>query len=176
MVGQDPGPADLNPALVIRLATEAAGFLEFDLVDRALARADRLLATQAGRLAGLALKGECLRRRERHEEALPLLREALAQSPEDESLWINLGWCLKRTGRLAEAVEAMEDLLEQLPGSALGHYNLSCYLALAGERERCLAELERALELDGSLRGQIPGESDFDTLREDPGFRRITGS
>ena len=174
-MGPGPGPADLNPALVVRLATEAAGFLEFDLVERAQERAERLLATRAGRLAGLALKAECLRRRERYREALPLLREALDQSPEDESLWINLGWCLKRSGRLPEAVAAMEGLLAELPDSALGHYNLSCYLALSGERERCLAALGRALGLDDSLRGQIPGEGDFDSLRQDPQFRRLTG-
>ncbi len=166
-----PGkPRDLSMAKVLRIAQEAEGFLDLGLYHRALERAERLLASRAGRQAGLSLKAECFRLANRFDEAIPVLEEALREWPDDESLWVNMGWCRKRTGRLDLAIEAMEELLARQPESPIGHYNLACYLALAGEKERCLGELRLALELDPSLRESAREESDFDSLREDPDF------
>lgn len=166
-------PRELSMARVLRIAQEAEGFMELGLFHRALERTERLLSSRAGRQAGLSLKAECYRRADRFAEAIPLLEEALREWPDDESLWVNMGWCRKRTGRLDLAIQAMEELLARQPESPIGHYNLACYLALAGEKERCLGELRLAFELDPSFKELAREESDFDSLREDPEFQEL---
>ena len=170
---KEKGPGDLSMVQVLRIAQEAEGFMELGLFHRALQRAERLLASRTGRQAGLTLKAECFRRAERFDEAIPVLEEALQEWPEDEGLWVNMGWCRKRTGRLDLAIQAMEDLLARQPESPIGHYNLACYLALAGDKERCLGELRLAFELDPSLKELAQEESDFDSLRNDPEFQKL---
>lgn len=50
------------------------------------------------------------------------------------------------------------------------HYQLACYAALAGERERALDHLHRACALNPEARKWAATDSDLDTLRADPGF------
>ena len=52
-------------------------------------------------------------------------------------------------------------------------FNLACYLALDGERERSLSLLRRAIRSDDSYRSLAREEEDLLSLREDPEFRRI---
>lgn len=56
------------------------------------------------------------------------------------------------------------------PTDALVHYNLACYLSLAGQRHRALVHLSRALSLDATLRRLVDNEPDFNSLRADPEF------
>ncbi len=166
-------PEELSMVQVLRIAQEAEGFLELGIHHRALERAERLLRSRAGRQAGLSLKAECFRRADRFEEAIPVLEEALREWPDDEGLWVNMGWCRKRTGRLDLAIQAMEDLLARQPESPIGHYNLACYLSLAGEKERALGELRMAFELEPGFKDLAKEESDFDPLRGDPEFEEL---
>jgi len=175
MAGKGKKQGDLLPLQVIRLAQEAEGYMEFGLLERALERTDRLLASTAGRQAGVALRTEILRRLERFDDALLLLEAAAEEFPDEEAIWVNIGWCRKRTGRLEQAIEAMYRLLERLPESPIGHYNLACYLALAGQRERSLGCLKNALGLDPSLRARLGEEEDFSSLRSDPEFQALLG-
>ena len=84
---------------------------------------------------------------------------------------IALGWCYKRTHRCA-AIDALERA-ERLPEDSLLHYNLACYWSLAGTRQG-LDELSVALELGPELRNLIAEESDFDQLRGNPEFEKLT--
>jgi hypothetical protein len=59
------------------------------------------------------------------------------------------------------------------------HYNLACYLSLAGQRRGALRSLTDALALDPTFGKLVDDESDFDSLRSDPEFqalcRRVAG-
>ncbi len=67
----------------------------------------------------------------------------------------------------------MERALKTEPEEALLHYNLACYLSLAGEKDQALRHLSKALEYDPAYRGMVAGEPDFDAIRSDPGFQSL---
>ena len=69
------------------------------------------------------------------------------------------------------AVEDLERGLEADPNEAILHYNLACYLALDGQRERPLRYLRQAVDLDDSFLEHARGEEDFDSIRDEPEFR-----
>lgn len=50
------------------------------------------------------------------------------------------------------------------------HYNLACYASLAGETDRALEHLNRAVERDPQARSWAATDSDLDPLRSDPRF------
>jgi hypothetical protein len=75
--------------------------------------------------------------------------------------------------RYGEAATAFEEGVEAIPDHAPLHYNAACMRALAGDTERSLAHLRRALELDPSFAEQAKDDSDFDGIREQ--VRALTG-
>jgi hypothetical protein len=55
-----------------------------------------------------------------------------------------------------------------------GHYNLACYLAIAGETDAAFDELRTALELNrDNVMKWLPHDSDLDSLRGDPRFEEL---
>ena len=52
-------------------------------------------------------------------------------------------------------------------------YNLSCYYALAGDKDHALSWLGRALRMNRSMVKLVPEETDFDALRNDPDFQHL---
>jgi tetratricopeptide (TPR) repeat protein len=122
------------------------------------------------------LMGEALRSLERYREALKPLEVAAALRPAEIGVAIALGWCYKRTHRLAQAIDVLERAQRHNPDddSGLLHYNLACYWSLAGNAAKALDELAAALDLEPELRNLIAEESDFDQLRGNPDFERLT--
>jgi len=123
---------------------------------------------------GLYLFGEALRGLERHQEALLYLARAAQVAPGNIHVWIAMGWCYKRTGRIDLAIEALEQARRAEPAEPLIHYNLACYLSLAGKKRRALTHLSEALSIDPHFRALIDDETDFDPLRSDPDFQALT--
>jgi tetratricopeptide (TPR) repeat protein len=70
------------------------------------------------------------------------------------------------------ALEVMRSALAQHPGNPNVLYNLACMESLSGERESALEHLHAALEADPSRREWAQADSDFDPIRDDPGFPR----
>ena len=50
------------------------------------------------------------------------------------------------------------------------HYQLACVEALAGNRERALAELQIAVDGEDRLRGSAQTDEDLTSIRDDPRF------
>jgi hypothetical protein len=68
-----------------------------------------------------------------------------------------------------EAVEYVERHMGEYPEVPATHYNLACFRALAGDREGSVQALERAAEMDSeSVRRWAEGDSDLDSIRDDP--------
>ncbi len=158
---------------IVRRLDEAEGYLMLDLADRALeilqARSD--WATM--QFEASFLTGEALRRLDRLREALPPLERAAALRPGHVGVAIALGWCYKRTQRIAQAIGALERSVREAPAEPLLHYNLACYWSLTGNAKRALEALSTALDLDPELKDQVPGERDFDSIRDNPTFDRL---
>ena len=156
-----------------RLALELEGWLELRLPERVLDRVQPLLDAADTRPVGLRLRVEALVDLGRHAEALADLALA-AQLPHDAD-WLDLreGWCRKRTGDLPGAVAALERMAARNHRSALAHYNLGCYLALAGELERALDEVTIACGMNPKYRLDLVTEPDLEALRSDPRFQAL---
>jgi Flp pilus assembly protein TadD len=157
-----------------QIEREAEGYLEFGMAEHALNVLGRL--GKAAHLSphALYLRGEALRELERHDEAIRPLRQAAKADPDNLHVWLALGWCHKRTARIDLAVRALDRALEVEPSEALVHYNLACYLSLAGDKERALTHLSHAVTLDARYRVLAHEEPDFDPIRSDPGFQDVT--
>ncbi len=153
---------------------EAEGYLMLNLPSKALEILEGRADWATMQFEAAFLTGEALRTVGRHRDALKPLEVAAGLRPGDIRVAIALGWCYKRTHRLAQAIDALGRAVAHNPEEALLHFNLSCYWCLAGNPTKALDELAAALDLDPDLRSRIPTEPDFDSIRTDPAFERLT--
>ena len=159
------------PATLRRLADQIDGWLDLRCPERALDLLGPILADPEARAAGLSMRIRAFVRQGRHRDALEDLGELRRTHPPDD--WVDLteAWCRKRANDLTGAIRCMEQLLARNPRSDIGHFNLGCYLALAGQRDRAIDEITIACGLDSDLRDHLRDEPDLDTLRKDERFR-----
>jgi tetratricopeptide (TPR) repeat protein len=159
-----------------RIRREAEGYLELGLPQHALQALGRLGNPAGFGVEALYLWGEGLRAMRRHFEALLPLERAARLAPDDIRIRLALGWCYKRTGRLDLAIDSLERALLSRPREALLHYNLACYLSLAGRKRRALGRLSQAMALDPLYRKMAEEEADFEPIRSDPEFLAMVPS
>jgi tetratricopeptide (TPR) repeat protein len=157
-----------------RQLDESEGYLMLNLPTRALEILERRADWATMQFEASYLRGEALRSLERYREALRPLETAAKLRPADIGVAIALGWCYKRTHRLAQAIDALERASHENPDESLLHYNLACYWSLAGNAPKALDELSLALALDPDYRVKLADESDFDAIRDQPDFVRLT--
>jgi tetratricopeptide (TPR) repeat protein len=78
---------------------------------------------------------------------------------------------LIETGDAERGRELIREAVAKKPDAWQGHYNWACFEARAGERQAALEHLQRAAELDPeSVKNAAAGDSDLDSIREDPRF------
>jgi tetratricopeptide (TPR) repeat protein len=157
-----------------RQLDEAEGYLMLNLPTRALEILERRADWATMQFEASFLAGEALRTLGHYREALKPLEIAARLRPADKDVAIALGWCYKRTHRLAQAIDALAHAVRHNPEVPLLHYNLACYWSLASNVGKALDALSTALDLDPGLRGLIAEEPDFDRLRGNPEFERLT--
>jgi tetratricopeptide (TPR) repeat protein len=75
-----------------------------------------------------------------------------------------------RAGDYTRAIAIVSRGLEAWPGHGTIHYQLACYHALAGDREKALRHLEQAVRAEPRAAAWAAGDSDLDALRDDPAF------
>lgn len=158
---------------IVRRLREAEGFLELGMPSHALEILQSRPDWATMQFEASYLTGEALRELGRYREALDSLEVAAKLRPNHLLVAIAQGWCYKRTHRLAQAIDALTRARQAHPDEPLLSYNLACYWSLAGDRDRCLRDLATALKAEPSLRSLIAEETDFDSVRDDPAFRRL---
>lgn len=175
-----------------RLFKEAEGFLElatlFDdqfpleqdeklkLANRCVATLDLIEEPGTRESRMLYLKGQALRLAEKYDDALEALERSQELDSSNIHTYLAMAWCFKRKDQVGLAVEAMQKALALDRTSGIAHYNMACYLALLKQSEMALAHLSKAIEIDASYRELALQETDFDPIRDDPGFREKTVS
>ena len=125
----------------------------------------------AGAGARLGLDRVCDLRVDDHEQPIAELRRLLSM----HERWNVLRRAFDHHGarRYAEGAAVLSAGLERFPDDPVLLYDLACYESMAGRGEDALGHLRRAVELDGSLRELARGDSDFASLRDDPGFQSL---
>jgi tetratricopeptide (TPR) repeat protein len=79
-------------------------------------------------------------------------------------------------GQVEKARTLIEGAVAARPDEWQGHHNFACFEALHGDPEAAIAELQRAHELEPAQVSEYArGDSDFDSIREDPRFSAIAG-
>ena len=161
------------PPALQRLADQIDGWLDLRVPERALALLDPLLAEPAARPAALTMRVRALARLGRYADALPDLAELRQAAPAEDWVDETEAWLRKRTGDLPGAIRCLERLTARNHRSDLAHFNLGCYLALAGETERAIDEVTLACGLNPECRDFARDDPDLDALRTDARFREL---
>ena len=145
-----------------------------DLARGCIATLDRIVNPGTRESRVLYLKGQALRLAEEYDEALEALEQSFELDSSNIHTCLAMAWCFKRKQQVGLAVEAMQKALAINNTSGIAHYNMSCYLALLKQNEMALAHLAKAIEIDPVYRDLAVAESDFDPIRDDPGFQDKT--
>jgi tetratricopeptide (TPR) repeat protein len=162
--------AQLDQARRLRAAS---GYLDLEMPVHALRALDGVAHPEATPFEFYLLRGQALRSAGRFEEAIVALSRARDEQPDDLDVLMGLAWCFKRTDQLPRAISTMEEAYRAHPKVSVVLYNIACYYSLAGEKAQALSWLGRALRMNKRLLNEIPEETDFDPLRNDPDFQYI---
>ena len=94
----------------------------------------------------------------------------------DRSDWLlwQQGAALYEAGRFAEAAKQGRETLAAHPDQPFLHYNVACCESLAGRPTEALAELRLAIEASEGFRTMAGDHTDFDAIRTDPVFQKLT--
>ncbi len=74
------------------------------------------------------------------------------------------------SGDYARAAEIASEGLAEHPEHPTIHYQLACYYALGGERDRALEHLTLAVERNPKVAEWAATDSDLDSIRDDPSY------
>jgi tetratricopeptide (TPR) repeat protein len=110
---------------------------------------------------------------ERPDMAEAHCRHSLRRNPGFAPTFLLLASVLRMTGRLEDSADSARMAVLLDPDCAPAHYDLACYYALAGQKDKALAALETALtrgfcDFDWAVR-----DPDLEALREAPEFGRL---
>lgn len=84
-----------------------------------------------------------------------------------------LGELYTRTGRYEEGLKTDLELTRICPREAIAWYNLGCSYALISKKSDALAALTKAIELGYKDIEWMSGDSDLETIQDDPQFRAL---
>lgn len=98
------------------------------------------------------------------------LELARRRQPRNTEVLAELGCTYTKLGRYREGLAVDEALVGLAPDNATAHYNFACSLALCGQRNRALDELEKAVELGYDDAEHLTHDEDLRELRTEPRF------
>jgi len=93
---------------------------------------------------------------------------------ETDAAWESLR-PLDEQGRYAEVADRARELIDANPHFTELLYNVACCESLAGRTADALEHLGRAVDGREQFRTLAAGDSDFDPIRDQPGFRELIG-
>ena len=128
-------------------AIAAGQALDAGRVDEAQRHLAAIPANEAGHPDVLRMQAGLSGMRGQHQEALRLMRLALAQRPHDPAYHNTLGTLLGNAGEFDAAVEALRAACELRPSMAVAWYNLGVMLTRCVRNEEAIEALQRAVAL-----------------------------
>jgi tetratricopeptide (TPR) repeat protein len=95
-----------------------------------------------------------------------------AYEPNGWELWAPLK-PLYEAGDYEAVIERGRDVIQANPQYAMLSYNLACCEALTGRTTDAVEHLRQAIERSEELRGFAKGDSDLDSIRDEPAFKEL---
>jgi ketosteroid isomerase-like protein len=106
-------------------------------------------------------------------EAEAAYRQFVEANPENAFAWNRLGTSQVQQKKYAEAVQSLERAIAIGNGGPVDFYNLACAYALAGNPDKALENVERAIGAGARRREQFETDPDLASLRELPRFKAL---
>ena len=97
-----------------------------------------------------------------------------AYEPDGWEIWAPLN-PLYEAGEYGEAADRGLELAEAHPEYPGLLYNVACCESLAGRRKEAIEHLRLSIERSERSRALAAGDSDFDSIRDDPAFSELVG-
>ena len=97
-----------------------------------------------------------------------------AYEPSGWEIWLPLH-PLYEAGEYAKAADLGRERIEANPQYANPLYNLACCEALVGRKDDAIEHLRLAIDRSERLRALAAGDSDFDSIRDEPAFQELVG-
>jgi Flp pilus assembly protein TadD len=98
------------------------------------------------------------------------------ERPTNAAALVTLGMVLTQLGRYAEGLAVDRQLVELQPEDSTARYNFACSLALVGEREGALDQLEEAARRGYDDAEHLAADPDLASLRDEPRFQALLES
>ncbi|KLD72653.1 hypothetical protein FZ025_08835 [Xanthomonas hyacinthi] len=135
--------------------------LQDDQSAEGLASLDKYLAeSKSTRPEDLILKGQALYQAERYQEAIPVLQQAIAASPQPKDNWNQLLMAsYAEAGQTGEAVKAAEALAAKTPNDKKAQLNLASMYMQAEQMDKAAAVMEKL-----RAAGQLTDEKEYKQL------------
>jgi tetratricopeptide (TPR) repeat protein len=143
--------------------------------ERAVQCYDRAIQIRPDYAEAHMLRGVALAALGRNEEALAGFDRAVHTRPDSAKAHCLRGVVLGELGRNEEELAAFDRAVQIRPDYADAHYNRAYAHSRLGMRPQALADLGRAIELDPKCRDMAKTQQGFESLRDDPEFRRLVG-
>ncbi|HEY9254550.1 MAG TPA: tetratricopeptide repeat protein [Stenotrophomonas sp.] len=126
-----------------------------------LATLDKYLAeSKSQKPEDLILKGQALYQAERYQEAIPVLKQAIAASPEPKDSWNQLLMAsYAEAGQSGEAVAAAEALAAKTPNDKKAQLNLASMYMQADQMDKAAAVMDKL-----RASGQLTDEREYKQL------------
>ncbi|HEY0332680.1 MAG TPA: tetratricopeptide repeat protein [Stenotrophomonas sp.] len=126
--------------------------LQEDQYAEGLATLDKYLAeTKSQRPEDLILKGQALYQSERYQEAIPVIKQAIAASPEPKDSWNQLLMAAySEAGQTGEAVTAAEQVAAKNPTDKKAQLNLASMYMQADQMDKAAGVMDK-LRASGQL-------------------------
>lgn len=150
----------------LRILRSALGWLELGLPDEALSELTGLSARDRMRRHALELRLLAEMECHRWNAAADTGRLLCLKEPKEARFFIHAAYCLHETGDTLAARDWLLRGPATLIEDPLFHYNIACYLAVLGDCKRAETHLERAFEMDASLRETAQEDTDLEALRQ----------
>jgi ketosteroid isomerase-like protein len=122
---------------------------------------------------GLSSKAESHYLAQQWAEAAAAYQQLVKEDPNDPVGWHRLGTSQIFLRQLPDAIKSLERAIKVGGGASLDFYNLACALALSGEKEKALDNLEKAINAGFTDLQQYETDSDLNSLRETERFKEL---
>jgi Flp pilus assembly protein TadD len=166
---------DLTPDNPVVLNNRGVTYAHMEKYDDALADYNHSLELRPEHPSTLTNRGATYDNMGRYDEALADFNRSLELKPDYAGTLSNRGATYAHMGRYDDALADYNHSLELKPEHPNTLYNMACLFSLWEKKEDALVYLKKAFVGDDKYREMALTDSDFDNIRDDPGFNKLVG-